>query len=221
MKVGDFNYIFCNFNESIPAGECELHLDDISIEYKDYIFILVKTKDLIFNKIDSNLIDLYSNENNFNIEKNEKEDKNEYILKFIINSYNKEKIFLSDYYILDNCKLEKNELICPISRNKLIDSTMLNSIKKASLANVGYLNFNKNYKKFALISPVFLNYQIPKEDIFIGISKLIQNIGDGNSFIAYETNVTNIANIRPDLSGFRLPFEKENGEINGVCTFRK
>ena len=173
MKVGDFNYIFCNFNESIPAGECELHLDDISIEYKDYIFILVKTKDLIFNKIDSNLIDLYSNENNFNIEKNEKEDKNEYILKFIINSYNKEKIFLSDYYILDNCKLEKNELICPISRNKLIDSTMLNSIKKASLANVGYLNFNKNYKKFALISPVFLNYQIPKEDIFIGINKLI------------------------------------------------
>ena len=221
LKVGDFNYIFCNFNESIPAGEYELHLDGISIEYKDYIFTLVKTEDLIFNKIDSNLIDLYSNENNFNIEKDEKEDKKEYILKFNINSYNKEKIFLSDYYILDNCKQEKNELICPVSRNKLIDSTMPNSIKNGSLANVGYLNLNKNYKKFALISPVFLNYQIPKEDIFIGISKLIQNIGDGNSFIAYETNVTNIANIRPDLSGFRLPFEKENEEIKGVCTFRK
>ena len=43
------------------------------------------------------------------------------------------------------------------------------------------------------------------------------------TFIAYETNVTDIGNIIPDyFESFKLEFENENGgKINNSCTFRK
>lgn len=220
---GKVVYIFCNVDESVPAGEHELNLDGISFEYKEYIFTLVKTKDLIFKKIDLNVIDLYSDENIFYIEKEEKEDKKTYNLRFNISSYNKEKIYLSDYYIIDNCKQENNELICPVSRNQLIDSSTPIPSLNYSFINLEFLNSNYILKKFPLVPNIILNYRIPKEDIFIGINKLIQKIGDGNSHIVYETNVTNIVNIKPDLSGFTIPFQTEDGvkTVYSICTFRK
>ena len=97
------NYVFCNVDESIPAGEYELNFDGVMFEYKNYLF-LFNNKKFSFIKIDSNLIDLYSNKKVFNIEKNEKEDKTTYDLKFNISSYNNERIYLSDFTVLDNCK---------------------------------------------------------------------------------------------------------------------
>ena len=199
-------YIFCEVDESIPAGEHELNLDGISFEYKEYIFTLSKTNDLFFKKIDLDIIDLYSNENIFYIKKEEKEDQKIYNLRFNISSYNNEKIYLSDYYIIDSCKQEEKELVCPVSRNILIDGASPNPITNYSSIYLEFLNVNYNLKKFPLVPNILLYYQIPKENIFIGIKKLIQNIGDGNSFIVYETNVTNIINIRPDFSGFPLSF---------------
>ena len=97
------NYVFCYVNESIPVGEYELNFDGVIFEYKNYLF-LFNNKKFSFIKIDSNLIDLYSNKKVFNIEKNEKEDKTTYDLKFNISSYNNERIYLSDFTVLDNCK---------------------------------------------------------------------------------------------------------------------
>jgi hypothetical protein len=84
-----------------------LDFEHESFVYKNYL-ILFPNKKFSFKKIDSNIVDLYSNRNVFIIQKNEKEDKTTYDLKFNISSYNNERIYLSDYTVLDNCKKENN-----------------------------------------------------------------------------------------------------------------
>ena len=81
----------------------------------------------------------------------------------------------------------------------------------------------KNFlMNFELIPSIEIFNKMPKEDIFVGITKIVEKVGDGNSFIAYETNITDITNVRPDIYGFILPFVKENGEESeSICTFRK
>ena len=215
-------YILCNFDESIPAGEYELDFEHESFVYKNYL-ILFQNKKFSFKKIDSNLVDLYSNRKVFTIDKNEKEDKTTYDLKFNISSYNNERIYLSYYTVLDNCKKENNQLVCPMKRNQLINiaepsenNDLIGRIK------VQFLNNNNKLINFELIPPIEIFYKMPKEDIFVRITKIAEKVGGDISFIAYETNVTDITNVRPDTSDFQLPFVKENGEESkSSCTFRK
>ena len=42
-----------------------------------------------------------------------------------------------------------------------------------------------------------------KTDVFVGITRLLVNVTKGNSYIAYETNITNINNV---ISVLRLNF---------------
>lgn len=51
-----------------------------------------------------------------------------------------------------------------------------------------------------------------KIDVFIGITKLIENISDHESFIYYETNVTNINKLIISNDYIRLDFQNESGE---------
>ena len=78
-------------------------------------------------------------------------------------------------------------------------------------------------KRFALIPIIKVNYNIQKKNIFVSINKLIENVSEEYTFIAYETNVTDIGNIISDyFESFKLEFENENGgKINNSCTFRK
>ena len=93
-------------------------MNNTKINYKDNEFTIYSYTDLTIKKIDSNIINLYSDKQVINVE----EGKDSYDLKFKINSYNQEKLFFMKdlvYTYLDKCKVESNELICPISKSKL------------------------------------------------------------------------------------------------------
>ena len=63
---------------------------------------------------------------------------------------------------------------------------------------------------------------IEKINVYVGITKLIENVADHDTPIAYETNITNINNILMDSEAFNLYFMNDNGgEEDCSCSFRK
>ena len=139
-------------------------------------------------------------------------------LKFKIISYYNETIILhgndQNNEILDNCKEENNELTCIIQKDTLLE-IMPND---KSLFSLMYTNFN-NYDSYGYlkVGDISINYYgIEKEDIFVGINKLIENkFGFGNLAI-YETNVTNISKFHSGL--FSMKFK---GVEYSYCSFSK
>lgn len=69
---------------------------------------------------------------------------------------------------------------------------------------------------------IIINFDnIQKEDVFIKITKLLDNRADNSSFIAYETNITNISDVFSDK--FELDFEDDyqNKTFNFTCRIKK
>ena len=210
-------YIFCDISNSIPKGEYNLILNNINFIYKgEYLFTLKTEKNFPFTKLDSDIIDLYSDKQIINLEENI----DSYNLKFKIISYNQEKVFINYISVLDNCKQVDEDLICPISKSKLIE--IITPIYDNCQIEVLYLDNNNDLKRFALIPKIKINYNLQKKDIFVGIKKLVENVSEQYTFIAYETNITDIDNIIPDFfESFQLKFENEKEEIEHLCNFRK
>ena len=87
---------------------------------------------------------------------------------------------------------------------------------------IEYLNHNYTIKRFPLIPKIDVIYDnIQKININVLITKLIQNVGEHDTPIAYETNVNDIENIYMDSVDFELTFESEKEEKKAGCFFRK
>ena len=87
---------------------------------------------------------------------------------------------------------------------------------------ITYLNTKSDLKRFVLIPYIEVQYNFQKKDIFVGIKKLIENVAEHDTLIAYETNITDIDNIRLDLEAFDLKFVSGEGEgKDRSCAFRK
>ena len=66
---------------------------------------------------------------------------------------------------------------------------------------------------------LYVNYNYPKkEDIYVKITKLLSKCSQGETTIAYATNITNISKITPSLLSFRLSFNELGSHW---CSFRK
>jgi len=122
---------------------------------------------------------------------------------------------------LDNCSLEKKELICPIDKSELEESYL-------DYFDRGEFNIFYPYpysEKIPLIQietidKVFINNKLPKIDLIITINKLLENYSD-TPFFAYEvkTNVSSISNL---LSGnFKLNFDHIDKTKTHGCFFKK
>jgi hypothetical protein len=208
--------VFCNIDESIPEGEYSLNLDGISFKYKKYNITLKASQLFTFKKLNENIIDLYSSKQTIIL----KEDKEIYDLKFGIVSYNNEMLIINYQHILENCKQVNNELICPITKSKLEE--ILTPAINENKIYLEYFNPNSTKRgRFNLISPIEVKTFIPKKDIYVGITKLVENIAEHDTLIAYKTNVTDISNVRTDLESFSLKFENRDGEKGSSCSFRK
>ena len=209
--------VFCNIDESIPEGEYSLSLDGISFKYKEYMITLKASQLFTFKKLNKNIIDLYSSKQTLIL----KEDKEIYDLKFGIVSYNNEMLIMNYQHVLENCKQVNNELICSITKSKLEEILTPATVGGGKI----YLEyFNPNSAKiveFILIVPIEVKTFIPKKDIYVGITKLVENIAEHDTSIAYKTNVTDISNVRTDLEAFSLKFENRDDEIGSSCSFRK
>ena len=81
----------------------------------------------------------------------------------------------------------------------------------------------KGQNSFPLIPYINVKFNdIQKIDAYIGITKLIENIVEFDTYAAYETNVTNINNVIMYLPSFELDFMNNIiGEKKYGCAFKK
>ena len=109
--------IFCELDDNIPKGQYLFKFNE-TFNYSKYeIHLTSNSKVFNITKIDSNKIDIYSGPQTINVVDNTET----YELKFKIISYNQEKLFLNLIIALEplDCKIEKDELICPIKKTLL------------------------------------------------------------------------------------------------------
>ena len=212
--------IFCNIGENIPSGNYLMKLNETEpFDYGNYSVNLIARDSPKFSKVDRNIIDLYADEQTITIENN----RDSYELQFHIVSYNKE-ILMLGYIIFDNCKAENNILKCPITKNDLL----ANLRPRDNELEIVYLDpINNNLNDLLLVSKVKIVVKdIPKKDIYIGIKNLLIKTNEIKGTVAYETNVTDVANFYIVLNGFSLTFLNNNNEstireIESECSFVK
>jgi hypothetical protein len=92
-----------------------------------------------------------------------------------------------------DCNRKNDELICPIKKTFLeCFCGKINGREVFSKVPMVYYTKDGKAKDLELISEKIINFDIKKIDVYIKISKLLtKNIGI-STYIAYETNVTNI-----------------------------
>ena len=159
-----------------------------------------------FEKLDKDIIDLYSEEKTITIKENE----DSYKLEFNVVSYNQEVLmFVTSVKVFMDCKQDSNKLICQVKKDDLEKSL----IEKESKVSIYYLSntASKNQGLLLFVGDITINDNITqKTDIYVSITKLLENIAEGESHIAYETNVTNINKISVVVTD--LTFINEKGE---------
>ena len=209
----EYLHIFCNIDDNIPKGNYSINFPEEPItNYRNYNIIIYQEEILEFEKYDLDLVDLYSDNQTIIIEEN----KEIYELKFKITSYHQERILF--YSIFMDCSQEEDELICFINK-KYLEAILTTKESRYSISYISYVFYQR---VFPLIPRIDIIYDVQKVDLYIGITKLIENITETNRFIAYETNITDINNLYSNLKFISINFENEDGNsYEQSCLFRK
>ena len=202
--------LLCKLNEEI--ADSRFKLNSALFYYKKYAIALISMMSFktIVTKTGQNIPFLYSDKQEINIE----EDKQYYELKFKIEEYNNEVLFLQrkenseDMYltelILDNCNSKGKELICQIEKEKIIENLHYNG----EIFLLDFYHLTTLLKKFSCVLDITVNYNnIKKEDVFVGVTTLLQNNLDRMSYIPYETNITSISNVNTDFFYFNTSID--------------
>jgi len=213
-------YIFCQLKQNLINNNGSIKINTKKFIYKGLEINIVQQYDLSFVQLEKTIPFLYSKSQTINLE----EGKNTYYLKFNAENYQNEKIIIRDKKViisLDNCSLEKKQLICPIDKSELEESYI-------DYFDRGEFNIFYPYpysEKIPLIQietidKVFINNKLPKIDLNITINKLLENYTDTFLF-AYEvkTNVSSISNLV--TNNFRLNFDYIDKTIRHSCFFKK
>ena len=206
--------VFCNLDETIPIGKYKIFFKS-TFNYKEYEINFISDHNITFEKLDKYSFELYSNLQNIVVE----DSKDSYELKFKINAYSNEQLFLCNFDLIakiDNCTVERNELKCQILKTE-IERVMPDSEEEDFYLK--YLSQDYNiFEEVSLVDKIVIKYKDKKkEDIFVGITKLLEGTAEDHTCIAYQTNVTNILNIATSFHGFRLRFFNHSL----TCGFRK
>ena len=211
-------YVFCNIDTNVPSG---IYYIDFSVSgkfnYQNYN-ITLQPKLLNFEKLDKDIIDLYSEEQKIEIE----DLKDSYELKFNVVSYNQELLMIRILgYIFLDCRQNNNELICQVKKSDLEKGLVSND----TYTNVEYINDADDIRSLRLpfVGRIhIIDYLTQKTDVFVGITKLIENITEGESYLTYETNITNINKVITSADNLRLNFTNEYNDTDRTyCFFKK
>ena len=193
--------LICKLNDEITNGK--IKINSVTFTYKKYEIYLVsmmsyQTQAIITSE---NIPFIYSDKNIINIE----EDKQFYDLKFKIEEYNNEILFLQrkklggEYLTelnLDDCNKKGKDLTCKIEKEKIIENLYYNG----EIFQLDYYCSYTMLYKLSGVLDIIINYNITKkEDVFVGVTKLLQNNFDYQNFIPYETNITSISNVNSDF----------------------
>ena len=214
---GELLYAFCYIGTDIPTGNYSIYFSEIQpFEYQKYNVHISDSK-FDFEKFDKNLIELYSKKQTINIQ----EDKDSYELKFNILTYNQESLILEIYgLIFMSCRRDNNELICQVKKDDL-----LGVLRETNTAlSVCYIDYtvNAGYSRLPLVGEITVIVNIvQKTDIFVGITKLIENVAEGDSTFALETNVTNIKKVSTYYDNLDFDLYNEKQKAKASCSLRK
>ena len=210
-------YIFCKLNENLSFGNNYINIDRTKFIYnKLEINIIQKDKILFVYQLEKPLPFLYSKSQIINFE----EGKNTYYLKFKADNYQNEKLIINNNImgniILDNCSMDKKELICKIDKTVLEEYYL-----DGNYIEIYNPYFRRRLIRSFMVDLFRVNYTSQKIDLKITINKLLENYTDIDNLIAYEVeaNETNISNIASGI--FKLNFEYGNEIEEQNCFFKK
>ena len=120
------------------------------------------------------------------------EDKDIFEIKFNIGKYNNESLFMYSekaYNNIDDMTIRDKELICKFKKEKLEEIL----VKGEQFFNIYTLIESNGLIKLGAISKItILKKDIPKEDIFVEVTKLLSKTATTSEYIAFETNIKNI-----------------------------
>ena len=211
-------YVFCTLNENLEYDHQNINIKGGNFIYDKYIINIVSKLDHVYTEqLYFPMPFLYAKNQTINIKENE----DTYYLKFFIGCYYDEKLFMLgdgvEHIIFDKCSVEKNEIICKLTKTEL-EEISYNKIKfYAYYPHIGIVMLS-----FPMVEDIDIKYTLPKIDLNIKVTKLVENYFDLNNFFAYEveSNVENITNLMTEM--FNATFEDENkNETEGLCFFKK
>ena len=188
--------LFCQLQKDLKIDDDYLELNNAIFKYKEYnITLISETGAIEVEQIANHKLPfLYSDIQEIYV----KEGIDSYDLKFNVdsNSYNNEVIELygTDWneMLIDNCSINEAELICSITKEKIEE--ILGYSEEEFYIGI-YSDYYGGYQSESVLAIKFnYTYDI-KEDIYVEITKLKENIGEIDHFIAYETNVSKISNL--------------------------
>ena len=202
MPNNDKLRLLCKLNEDIAKSN--IKINSAIVSYKKYKILLISTMSFQYTiRIASNIPFLYSDKQEINIEENILY----YELKFKIEEYNNDTSFLqrknfekeetySTELTLEECNVIGKNLTCKIEKEKLIEYLHYNG----QIFRLDYYYPPEIIKTLPCVSDITINYNISKkEDVYVGITKLLQSNLERESNIPYETNITSISNVNSDL----------------------
>ena len=204
--------ILCKMDNIFSFVDLYVNFEKCLSIYNNYRITLKSLSKFHLIYLNSSLPFLYSEQQIIRIEDN----KEYYELKLKTEEYNNEILYLysNDAYIsLDKCSKKTNELICKIEKGD-IEEVLLYNNQKFDIFSY-HESFGK-YKIKNIDDIIVIDNRWEKQDIFVGIVKLLQKYIDQNNYITYETNITSISNIVSDK--FEL---KNNNNKNITCYLKK
>ena len=212
--------LICKFNEII--NDKNIKLNQYSFDYKENKIVILFEDYFNILQLNSSIASLYSDKQVININ----DSINDYNLIFKKEIYNKEPLILykEDSLIKNiylNCDEQTKEIKCSIKKDILIEILSYSREK----FNLCHLTDAEGLLKFNDVFDITINYDnIIKKDIYINIEKIIDMNKNSltnpwvelNSFIYYETNVTDIPKITTSYFEIKA---KSNQKMK--CLFKK
>ena len=187
--------IFCKLNQKLTQNTIKIFSSVLSYKGKKIAIISEMGFVTTIGNYYSNLPFLYSSAQTLNLG----DGKNIYDLTFKIGEYNYKKLILTseehefNNIVLDQCNIEGNNLICKITKEKIIEILIFSG----QIFKCQYLE--ENYGKLLRFDNIFdivINYNgIRKENVYIGITNLLTKYSSTKHYFVYETNITSISDI--------------------------
>ena len=216
-------FIFCQLKESLINNDRYINTEETKFIYNKLEIPIRQKNDISFVQIDKSIPFLSSKTQTINLE----EGINTYYLKFNVENYQNEKIIFRKSYsevqlFLDKCSVENKELACPFNKSELGGHHFEYNSDMEFYIYYPYINYTgEPVIPIPTVDLIFIKYNLPKIDLKITISKLLDKYIDELNIITYEveTNVTNISNLVSEI--LNLNFEYADGPKRHECFFKK